>query len=59
MLWKFKQIAHPLWKYLNQPLFNTQHPATWQVSLFWYAYKVEHLENCLRKQIFSESHYTQ
>ena len=59
MLWKIKQISHPLWKYLNQPLFNGESPAIWQINHFWCVYKVEHLENCCKKHIVPESHYTQ
>jgi hypothetical protein len=59
MLWKIKQVGHPLWQYLNQPIFPTRPQSIWQFSRFWYFYKIQFLEKCLKKDISSESHYTQ
>lgn len=59
MLWKAKQICHPVWQYLNQPVFERYQSQIWHPYRFWYSYKIKLLEKCLRKDINSESHYTQ
>ena len=59
MVWKVKHIADSLWKYLNQPLFNSQTPAIWHYRNFWYLYRVGHLEICFKRDILPQSRYTQ
>ena len=58
-LWKFKHTGIAIWTYLNQPLFDPNQPMIWEMKHFWYLYKIQLLENCFRKDITSETHYTQ
>ncbi len=58
-LWRCKHIGIAIWTYLNQPLFDSQKPMVWEIKHFWYLYKIQLLENCLKKDSTSESHYTQ
>jgi hypothetical protein len=59
MLWKVRQVGEAIWQYLNQPLFDPVSTSVWQPNRFWSLYKIHLLENCLRKDSGSESHYTQ
>ncbi|MEG3438129.1 hypothetical protein V0288_13455 [Pannus brasiliensis CCIBt3594] len=59
MFGKIKPVCHPIWQYLNQPLFDPLCPAVWKPRRFLYYYRIQLLEKCLRKDIGSQSHYTQ
>jgi hypothetical protein len=59
MLGQIKQSWHPIWQYLNQPICDPLVPSVWKPQRFFYLYKIQLLENCLKKDINSESHYTQ
>jgi hypothetical protein len=59
MLGKIQQSCHPIWQYLNQPLCDPLYPSVWKPQRFLYLYRIQLLEKCLRKDITSESHYTQ
>lgn len=59
MLGKVRRAWHPLWLYLNQPIFDSYAKAVWTPNRFWYFYKIHLLEVCLLKDITSKSHYTQ
>lgn len=59
MMWKIRHFCFAIWLYLNQPLEGNETQSIWQVSRFWYLYKIQFLETCLNKDINSESHYTQ
>ncbi len=58
MMWKVKQVCHPVWQYLNQPLFDPYYASVWRPQRFWYLYKIQLLETCLKKNLASKSHYT-
>jgi hypothetical protein len=58
-VWKLKQVSGAIWQYLNQPLFDAKQPMVWQLSRFWYAYKIQMLEKCLKTNGTSQRHYTQ
>lgn len=58
MIWKMKQTWHPVWQYLNQPIFTASSQSVWNVDQFWYLYKIQLLENCWKKEIPSQTHYT-
>jgi len=60
MSWKMKFVFGAIWQYLNQPIFGEfKAESIWQVQRFWYLYQIQLLENCLKRDINSESHYTQ
>ncbi|MBF2049239.1 MAG: hypothetical protein EDM05_68960 [Leptolyngbya sp. IPPAS B-1204] len=40
------KIRFPLWKFLNQPVFNPQNPLILNPKRFWRRYQLEHLERC-------------
>ena len=50
MLWKVTLICHPIWYYLNQPVFSKEALSVWHPHLFWYAYRVQLLETCWKKE---------
>lgn len=55
---KIRQICHPLWQYLTQPVFNAQTESVWNLHRFWYLYKIQLLQNCWSKECDTESkHY--
>lgn len=56
---KFQLICSATWKYLNQRLSNSEPDSVWEIERFWYLYQVQLLENCLKKEVGTESHYTQ
>jgi hypothetical protein len=47
----------PLWKFLNQPLFDAQQPAILNPHRFWYIYNVRHLERCWSRAFRPEEHF--
>ncbi len=58
-VWNCQQIAMATWKYLNQPLFDSNKPMVGKISRFWYCYKISMLEKCLKINTISQRHYTQ
>lgn len=50
-----KQICHPLWQYLKQPIFDTQAQSVWNIHRFWYLYKIQLLQKCWEKECDTES----
>lgn len=57
MMCKVRHICCAFWLYLNQPLESGQIPSVWQMSRFWYLYKIQFLETCLAKDVNSQTHY--
>ncbi len=47
---QLKQICHPLWQYLKQPVFQANSESIWSISRFWYLYKIQFLKNCWEKE---------
>jgi hypothetical protein len=45
----YHKVIKPVWRFLNQPLFDKQQPAILNPRRFWYAYRIQHLENCLNR----------
>ncbi|MGF1497652.1 MAG: hypothetical protein ACFB8W_12635 [Elainellaceae cyanobacterium] len=41
-----KNLRFPVWKYLNQELFNAEAPAILHPVRYWQVYKCHHLERC-------------
>jgi hypothetical protein len=54
---KNPQIRFPLWKFLNQPLFNPYSPLILNPQRFWQRYQLEHLERCWIRAYRPEEHY--
>ncbi len=52
---KHSSLRFPLWKYLNQPLFDTSTPMILSPKRFWALYQVQFLERCLARDCESES----
>ncbi|MBE9102415.1 hypothetical protein [Vacuolonema iberomarrocanum] len=46
-----------LWRYMNQPLFSRQSPATLNPQRFWYTYRVKYLERCWCQNFLPEEHF--
>lgn len=59
MMWKTRHLFCAIWQYLNQPIERGDTHSVWQISRFWYLYKIQFLETCLVKDINSQRHYTQ
>ena len=53
MLSSLHRFQMPLWRYLNQPLFETQYTPILNPRRFWYVYQVEYLERCLAHPVQS------
>jgi hypothetical protein len=47
MISNHTKIRFPLWKFLNQPVFNANFKTVLNPKQFWHSYKVELLERCL------------
>lgn len=47
-------LRFPLWKYLNQPLFNDFYPLILNPRRYWYHYRVELLERCFTRSCESQ-----
>jgi hypothetical protein len=43
---KRRTIRFPIWKFLNQPLFDPQMPVVLDPGLFWRLYQVQYLRRC-------------
>lgn len=46
MIDKTLKVRFPLWKFLNQPVFNPQSPLVLNPRRFWQLYQLDHLERC-------------
>ena len=43
-------VNFPLWRYLNQPIFEAASNPVINPKRFWYVYRVEFLERCLERE---------
>ena len=43
-------VNFPLWRYLNQPIFEAASTPVINPKRFWYVYRVEFLERCLERE---------
>jgi hypothetical protein len=50
-----ENLKFPIWTYLSQPLFDGQHKLILNPLRFWYLYRVEFLEHCLRLECQSQN----
>jgi hypothetical protein len=50
-------LAFPLWKFLNQPLFNRHIPLVLNPKRFWNLYQINFLEHCLQITYRPEEHF--
>lgn len=41
-----KRIRFPLWKYLNQRIFDKETPIFFFPHQYWHFYQCQHLEKC-------------
>jgi hypothetical protein len=39
-------VRFPIWKFLNQPVFEASHKTVLNPQRFWHQYKIEMLERC-------------
>ncbi|MFW6358944.1 MAG: hypothetical protein ACOC0N_07010 [Chroococcales cyanobacterium] len=51
------RILLPIWQYLNQPLFTSNHKVAFKPHRFWYLYRIQLLERCLSKDSESKSQH--
>ncbi|NJO42059.1 MAG: hypothetical protein HC769_20345 [Cyanobacteria bacterium CRU_2_1] len=50
-------IRFPIWKYLNQPIFDAKTPLVLNPNRFWYAHQVQYLERCWLTTFRPEGHF--
>jgi hypothetical protein len=43
-------IRFPVWKFLNQPLFETDYQPILSPGRFWRLHQIEFLERCLERE---------
>jgi hypothetical protein len=47
----------PLWKYLNQRLFDPKEPLVLNPNRFWQQHQIQYLERCWSCQYRPEEHF--
>ncbi|MEO0988177.1 MAG: hypothetical protein AAFY20_21955 [Cyanobacteria bacterium J06639_14] len=47
-------MQFPLWRYLNQPLWDEMHPITLNPFAYWQQYKVWYLDRCFDNAFLEE-----
>jgi len=47
----------PVWKFLNQRMFDAKSPLILNPRQFYYRYQIEHLERCWFRQHRPEEHF--
>jgi hypothetical protein len=47
-------IKFPVWDFLNQELFKQENPLILNPHRFWYVYRINLLEKCLKKECDSK-----
>ncbi len=53
MFLQFKKIQFPIWKYLNQPVFDPCVKTVLNPRVFWRFHSIELLERCLMQDVTS------
>ncbi|EKV01306.1 hypothetical protein Lepto7375DRAFT_3468 [Leptolyngbya sp. PCC 7375] len=43
-------MKFPLWPYLQQPVFSSDHKTFFSPFKFWQQHKIQHLERCWEKE---------
>ncbi|WP_421658977.1 hypothetical protein [Leptothermofonsia sp. ETS-13] len=53
MFSQFKKVQFPIWKYLNQPVFDPYIKTVLNPRVFWRIHSIELLERCLMQDVTS------
>ncbi|WAL60854.1 hypothetical protein [Thermocoleostomius sinensis] len=57
MIAKFRSRQFPIWKFLNQRLFDPTAPVVLDPQRFWRMHQIQYLERCLNMRHRPEEHF--